>query len=460
MVIHLKKKKNKALALIDGEHYPPVIKEGLNELKRKEFDLVGAIFLGGTEKIGEKEDITDMLGLPVYTNSSKGIPYDSIQRACEDLNPDIALDLSDEPVVNYRKRFKIASELLKLNVDYKGADFSFKAPTFMEILEKPSISIIGTGKRVGKTSVSGYIARLVRDNGYYPTIVTMGRGGPKDPEIIDGSKIKLSPEYLLEMAESGKHAASDHWEDAITSRVTTIGCRRCGGGMAGQVFVSNVPKGAEIANEVDEKFVIMEGSGATMPPISTNRRIVIVGANQPMESIKGYFGRYRISISDLVILTMCEEPMTNKEKIKKINRYLLEIKPGLSFSNTVFRPKPLGDISNKKVFLAMTAPEKAIKSNIIPYLEKEKNCKVVGYSSNLSNRKLLTKDIEKNSKSSDLFLIEVKAAGIDVATKIALKKDKKVVYMDNIPKLINGNINNLKDEILVLTQKAIKNFNS
>ena len=35
----------------------------------------------------------------------------------------------------------------------------------------------------------------------------------------------------MEQSEKGVHAASDHWEDALMSRILTIGCRRCGGGM-------------------------------------------------------------------------------------------------------------------------------------------------------------------------------------------------------------------------------------
>ena len=48
------------------------------------------------------------------------------------------------------------------------------------------------------------------------------------------------------MAQSNKgvHAASDHWEDALMSRILTIGCRRCGGGMVGDVFHHQHEKGS------------------------------------------------------------------------------------------------------------------------------------------------------------------------------------------------------------------------
>ena len=108
--------------------------------------------------------------------------------------------------------------------------------------------MIGTGKRVGKTAISGYLARLLAREGFDPGVVSMGRGGPPQPEVIEGHKLEVGSEYLLEALERGAHAASDYYETAALSRVTTVGCRRCGGGLAGEPFVSNVLEGAEIAN--------------------------------------------------------------------------------------------------------------------------------------------------------------------------------------------------------------------
>ncbi len=103
----------------------------------------------------------------------------------------------------------------------------------------------GTGKRVGKTAVSGFIARTLKGIANPPVIVTMGRGGPERPEVIEGGdKLEITPEFLLRLADQGRHAASDHFEDALTARVTTVGCRRCGGGgMAGFSFFDAMDEG-------------------------------------------------------------------------------------------------------------------------------------------------------------------------------------------------------------------------
>ncbi|MBC7121520.1 MAG: 2,3-diphosphoglycerate synthetase, partial [Candidatus Methanosuratus sp.] len=52
----------RVVALVDGEHYPAVTKSALEELDR-EHDVVCAVFLGGTEKIGSDKDLA-VLGVP------------------------------------------------------------------------------------------------------------------------------------------------------------------------------------------------------------------------------------------------------------------------------------------------------------------------------------------------------------------------------------------------------------
>ena len=82
-------------------------------------------------------------------------------------------------------------------------------------------------------------------------------------------------------------------------------------------------EGAKIANKQDSDFIIFEGSGAAIPPIKTDKTIVLVGTNQDILNITNFFGPYRIGLGDLIILTMCEEPMTSKEKVNKIIFFFL-----------------------------------------------------------------------------------------------------------------------------------------
>ena len=455
------KSTSKMLCLVDGEHYLPVTQESIDVLNNLEhIDIVCAVFIGGTEKLRDdtEESYSEVLGVPVQFAKTNEIPYDLIVEMIQKYNVDTVMDLSDEPILDYPKRFQIACKILAQDVSYQGPDFKFDPITQYEVMEKPSIKIIGTGKRIGKTAVSGFVSRLIDKQGYEPCVIAMGRGGPQEPEIVHGEELEITPEFLLEQSEKGVHAASDHWEDALMSRIPTIGCRRCGGGMAGEVFLTNMKKGVKLANQVDSKFAIFEGSGAAIPPIKTNKNIVLIGANQPLNNIINYFGPYRISLGDLIILTMCEEPMCNDEKRQYIENFIEQINPKAKVISTVFRPKPLGDISGKKVLFATTAPE-SIEQELVSYLETNYNCEIVGTTPHLSNRSLLKKDIEKYIDKVDIMLTELKAAAVDVATKYSMEKGLDVVYCDNIPVPINYKYPDLSKSVLEIVDMAIEDFN-
>ena len=68
----------KALVLIDGEHYMPVIKSAIETIvKELNYKVLAAIFLGGTEKSFGKEDFK-LLGVPVVYHQT---PLQSIMKA-------------------------------------------------------------------------------------------------------------------------------------------------------------------------------------------------------------------------------------------------------------------------------------------------------------------------------------------------------------------------------------------
>lgn len=456
------KNMEKMVCLVDGEHYLPVTKSAIEILNNLEHvDVVAMVFIGGTEKLRTDDpgSYAKMMGMPVHFGPNENeIPYDLIVETIREYDADVVMDLSDEPVLDYSERFKIATKIIEEDVLYRGPDFEFQPLTEYEIPKKPSLKILGTGKRIGKTAVSAFTARLIDENDYEPCVVAMGRGGPEEPEIVRGHEMEITPQFLMEQSNKGIHAASDHWEDALMSRILTIGCRRCGGGMSGDVFMTNMKKGAEIANKVESEFIIFEGSGAAIPPIKTDKHIALIGANQPLLNITNFFGPFRINLADLVILTMCEEPMSSPEKIKVIEEFIAEINPDAKIISTIFRPRPLGNIKDKNVLFGTTAPDE-IKDVLVYYLEKEYKCKVVGTTPYLSNRPLLQKDIETHIDNADVMLTELKAAAVDVATKNSLEAGLEVVYCDNIPIQIDDSYPDLSKTILEVVDEAISDFN-
>ncbi len=435
--------------MVDGEHYPPVIEWALAEIGRQGDEVAAAVFLGGTEKVLENSGMR-LAGYPVVTDTD---PLAAIGAAIERFNPDAVVDLSDEPVVGYKERFAIASLVLSAGITYRGADFELRPPVLEKLSTKPSLGIIGTGKRVGKTAVSAYACRELKAAGFNPAVVAMGRGGPAEPEVIRGDEISIDASYLLAQAAEGRHAASDHFEDALMSRIPTVGCRRCGGGLAGRPFVSNVRAGELIANELDTGFTIFEGSGAAIPPVATDAVLTVAGATQPVEYITGYLGPLRLLMSDLVVLTNCEDSV-EQAKIETIIEGMGRIKPGLDVVKTVFRPLPLEDISGKKVFFATTAPE-TTNEIFKDYLETQFDARVAGISHHLSNRPKLRQDLAAGG-DFDLLLTELKAAAVDVVTAVGMELGKPVVYCDNVPVALEEKP--LGDNIIGLARRAAAGF--
>ena len=444
------------ICLIDGEHYPPVTEWAVHAIEQNGGKVEAMIFMGGSEKIKDKiEHAFAGVNCPVYNCKNYETSSGLLEKAIQEQSPDIAIDLSDTPVMDYRKRFEAASVLLSKGISYLGADFIFRPPADYDVLNKPAISIIGTGKRVGKTAVSIKVSKTLKRHGINPAVIAMGRGGPSEPEVILNHSVNITPEYLLELADQGKHAASDYLENAALAGIPSIGCRRCGGGFAGNTFISNVIEGVQAANELPVDIVIMEGSGSSLPPVRTGGKIIVIGAGSPLRNISDYLDSYKLRIADLAVITMCEQPVSEISKLKTLQEKIEEVNPGIKTAFTIFKPEPGGDIKGKKIFLATTAPISAIEK-IINHLEQTYRCNVTGYSTSLSNRQILEEDLKNGLSSAELLLTEIKAASIDLAVRMAKKLEMEIVFLNNDVSLIGGSVSDLDSAILDVCSKSYK----
>jgi cyclic 2,3-diphosphoglycerate synthase len=356
----------RAIAIVDGEHYPDVVRDALGELP---YEFVGVMLIGGAEKLRGAPDY----GVPIVEE-----PGDA----------SIVVDLSDEPVLDPSTRLALASRFLALGLPYVGADFRFDPPTFHPF-ELPSIAVIGTGKRVGKTAVTSHVAQLLaRDRDV--VVVAMGRGGPAEPELV-ASPPTLAD--LLALSRDGRHAASDHLEVAALAGVPTVGCRRAGGGMAGAPFASNVLEGARVAAALEPDVVVFDGSGAAIPPIATSARVLVA------HDLSG-LNRYRALVSDLV-MTMSDELARREGAL----RFELRLAPSEPLEGRV------------AVFAAG------------PVATAHLDAEVVHVSRNLARRDLLRDELA--GLEADTYLVELKAAAIDVVAEHALARGARVVLAGN-----------------------------
>jgi cyclic 2,3-diphosphoglycerate synthetase len=360
----------RAIAVIDGEHYPPVVRDALGVLP---YDFIGALLVGGTEKLRGGEGY----GVPLVAS-------------LDEVEADVVVDLSDEPVMPPAERFRLASRALAHGLAYVGADFRFEPPQ-LEPFDLPSLSVIGTGKRVGKTAVTAHVARLLsreRD----VVVVAMGRGGPAEPELVEKAP---TIEDLLALSRSGRHAASDHLEAAALAGVVTIGCRRAGGGLAGAVSHSNVGAGAELARSLEPDVVVFDGSGASIPPVATSARILVTTAGHDLDA---YLNPYRVAISDLVV------------GVGDVRGADVSVR---------LRLRPIQPLGGRRiaVFTTGAAP--------VEHLDAE----LVHVSRNLANREALRAELP--GIDADVYVVELKAAAIDVVAEEAAARGAELVLAAN-----------------------------
>jgi cyclic 2,3-diphosphoglycerate synthetase len=409
----------RALAIIDGEHYGPVVRDAL---ARSPYEVVAAWLAGGTEKLLGDEDY----GVPLVADLESGIAGHE---------PEIVVDLSDEPVLGPRERFRLASRVLALGLPYVGPDFRFDPPELAPY-GIPSLAVIGTGKRVGKTAVTGHVARLLaRDRDV--VVVAMGRGGPPEPEVADA---RPTPELLLGLSREGRHAASDYLETAALAGVVTVGCRRCGGGLAGSPVESNVLDGAALAAARAPDLVVFDGSGAAVPPVDVGARVLVTSAAQPVEVATGYLNAYRILVSDLVVVTGgASGPLVEA---------IAEVKD-VPIVSVELRPRPVAPLAGRRVAFFTTAPSPAHEL-LRRHLQEQHGLEVTRVSGNLARREALRAELEQ--VDADVYLVEIKAAAIDVVAEAALSQGRELVFADN--ELVGAG--DLDSEVLALAERAAR----
>jgi cyclic 2,3-diphosphoglycerate synthetase len=374
------------IALIDGEHHPSAVRDALARL-----DLAGVVFCGGEEKLGPGS-LEDHYGARVETDPEEGL---------RKLAPraDAVVDLADEPIVPASRKLRLAALALSLGLAYETPGARLEPPRYEPVeFDGPKLAVIATGKRTGKTAVAGHWAALLRDEGADPVIVCMGRGGPPEPTLAEAAP---SLEELIALAENGSHAASDYLEDAVIAGVPTVGCRRVGGGFAGVPFESNVPAGAALAGSLEPGAILFEGSGASIPPVETDRTLCILGAGEPEP-----FAEYRVARADLVLAAEGA------------------VGPPSGAVPFAMRPEPLEELPDDARVAVFTTGAKKVHGIPDPIL----------FSTNLARRAALNEELDRAAaERADLYLTELKAAAIDTVAVRAREEGARVVFIRNRP---------------------------
>ena len=242
----------------------------------------------------------------------------------------------------------------------------------------------------------------------------MGRGGPPDPEVI---VVPPTVEALVELSRSGRHAASDHLETAALVGVATVGCRRCGGGLAGAVASSNVGEGARVAASLRSgpRRVRRQRSGRCRrsPPTA------------PSSSSAGI--RTRPSQPGTSTRIDCFSPTSSCSRWRSLARSgrafgsgsLPPCAPAFQWSRRCSIPVRCRTSATERS--PTSARHRPTLSRAYETISRTSSApEVVHVSGNLADRAALRSELEE--VSADVYLVELKAAAIDVVAEAAIAR--------------------------------------
>src|SRR5919198_1322369 len=175
--------------------------------------------------------------------------------------------------------------------------------------------------------------------------------------------------------------------------------------------------------------LILEASGATVPPIPWDAGILATPATLPAEFLEGYMGPFRILLSDLVVVTMTTGLEFGPGNLFALTSTVKRLHEGAHIAVTDFQPAPLGDVWGKAVYFATTAPRDAAERQAT-HLREAHGCRVVGVTDRLADRAALARDLA-SAGEYDVLLTELKAAAVDVAAAAATERGAEGGFVDN-----------------------------
>ena len=151
-------------------------------------------------------------------------------------------------------------------------------------------------------------------------------------------------------------------------------------------------------------MLVFDGSGAALPPVEVDARILVTNSGH---DARAGLNAYRVLVSDLVVDT----GGADRDSIRSISNV-----PVVEAELRLRPAEPLGG-RRTAVFTTGPAPTDGL------------DAEVVHVSRNLAKRDALHKELERIE--ADVYLVELKAAAVDVVAEAALARGVEVVLAAN-----------------------------
>ena len=193
--------------------------------------------------------------------------------------------------------------------------------------------------------------------------------------------------------------------------VRTVGCRRVGGGLVGEPAESNVVAGAALAASLRPGALILEGSGACVPPVEVDRTVCVVGEAA---------GWTRWALPAAARRPLPADAPDGWSRPPAPARCASSCGPS--------RPSrvPAGARGWRS-----SAPAPGCREGVEPVVA----------SRNLARRSALADDLDRAAaEGCDVYLTELKAAAIDTVAERARREGARVVFVRNRPVGVDGDL--------------------
>jgi cyclic 2,3-diphosphoglycerate synthetase len=196
----------------------------------------------------------------------------------------------------------------------------------------------------------------------------------------------------------------------VIAGVTTVGCRRVGGGLVGEPFESNVPAGARLAASLAPDALIFEGSGSCIPPVEADATVCIVGHDADVSGLAMYS-----LLRSRLALVMGDRPLYGFPC------------PALRCRLEIEAVEPLPETA-RAAFFTTGAPAVDLLEPVV-------------VSTALARRGELERDLERAAaERCDVYLTELKAAAIDTVALRAEQEGARVIFLRNRPVALDGDL--------------------
>ena len=147
--------------------------------------------------------------------------------------------------------------------------------------------------------------------------------------------------------------------------------------------------------------------------------MLAVGGHQTPEVAARYLNASRLLLADLVVVTMAETG-SGWERV----RDALTVRGGVPVVPVVLRPRPLASVAGRRSAFFSAAPPEALP-RLVEHLTTAHRADVVHASGSLADREALRRELA--GLNADVWLVELKAAAVDVVAEAARERGAEIV---------------------------------